>query len=248
MEKRKGSIFRTAWALTVFVPMTLIVSSLILFGVPLRIISPETAHRLSRAWAGASCWASGVRVRTEGAENLPADDGYILAANHQAAFDILVAFVGLPVQFRWLSKESLFRIPMMGWAMTKAGHLPVDRGNSSKTPRLLKAAAKAIKAGTNVIIFPEGTRNRDPEGPLMEFKKGGFVLARLSGRPVVPVGLMGTPQALSMKPFRIHPAEVTIRIGKPLFPKDFPRKELDKFALATRDAVAVLTDRPGGPV
>ncbi len=243
METPKPSFIRTCFAAFVFFWTTLIASGIVLLLVPLRIILGSGAHRVSTWWAATTCRAAGVGIRFEGAENLPPEQGYIIAANHQGVFDILVSFVALPVEFRWLAKLVLFKIPFMGWAMTRAGHLPVVRGDSTQTPRLLRRAAKAIKSGTNVIIFPEGTRNRNPEKGLMLFRKGGFVLASLSKRPVVPLALTGTDKALSTGPLRVHPMTVTVRAGKPLRPEDYSRQDLDRFAADTRAAVAALMDQ-----
>jgi 1-acyl-sn-glycerol-3-phosphate acyltransferase len=240
MDTPKPSLFRTCWALFVAIWSTLIASSIVMLCVPLRIINGTGAHRVSTWWAASVCRAAGIKVEFQGAENLPPDQGYIFVANHQGVFDILVSFVALPVEFRWLAKLVLFKIPFLGWAMTRAGHLPVARGDSTQTPRLLRSAAKAIKSGTNVIIFPEGTRNRSPEKGLMAFRKGGFVLSRLAKRPVVPLALIGTDQAISVKPFRVHPMTITVRLGKPISPAAYSRKDLDGFAADTRSAVGAL--------
>ena len=242
METPKPSLLRTCIAAFVFFWTTLITSSIVLLLVPLRIMSGTGAHRISTWWATSVCRTAGIKIRFEGAENLPAEQGYIIAANHQGVFDILVSFVALPVEFRWLAKLVLFKIPFMGWAMARAGHLPVVRGDSSQTPRLLRSAARAIQSGTNVIIFPEGTRNRTPEKGLMEFRKGGFVLSTLSKRPVVPLALIGTNLAISNSPFRVHPMTVTVRAGKPLYPKNYSRHDLDRFAAEARAAVAALME------
>lgn len=243
METPKPSLFRTCLAAFVFFWTTLIASNLVLILVILRIVGGTGAHKISTWWAASTCRWAGMKIVFEGTENLPPDQGYIIAVNHQGVFDILVSYVALPVEFRWLAKLSLFKIPFMGWAMLRAGHLPVVRGDSSQTPRLLRGAAKAIKSGTNVIIFPEGTRNRTPEKGLMPFRKGGFVLSTLSKRPVVPVALIGTNLALSTGPLRVHPMTIRVRAGAPLYPADYSRQELDRFAADTREAVAALMEK-----
>ena len=242
MEANKPTLLRTCFAATVFFFFTIGTSLAVMLLVPLRIIGGTGAHRLSTFWAASVCWAAGIKIRVEGLDNLPRDQGYIIAANHQGVFDILVTFVALPVEFRWLAKLSLFNIPFMGWAMTRAGHLPVARGDSTQTPRLLRGAAKAIRSGTNVIIFPEGTRNRTPEKGLMEFHKGGFILSTLSKRPVVPLALIGTDKALSVKPLRVHPRTVVVRVGRPISPDSYDRKDLDGFAQNTRNQLAAMID------
>ena len=91
----------------------------------------------------------------------------------------------LPVQFRWLAKVELFRIPIFGFAMQRAGYISIDRSDRKAAILSLKRAAEIIRGGVSVLIFPEGTRSRD--GNIRPFKSGGFILAidsvcPLSGR------------------------------------------------------------------
>jgi 1-acyl-sn-glycerol-3-phosphate acyltransferase len=96
----------------------------------------------------------------------------------------------LPVQFRWLAKAELFKIPIFGRAMRGVGYISIDRSNRKSAFESLKQAALTIRNGTSVLIFPEGTRSRD--GRILPFKKGGFVLAVDAGVPVVPIIIKGT--------------------------------------------------------
>ena len=83
-----------------------------------------------------------------------------------------------------MAKESLFRIPFLGWAMNRAGFIPIDRSNRRRAIDSLQLAAERIRAGKSVIVFPEGTRSKD--GSLQPFKRGPFHLALQAGAPVVP--------------------------------------------------------------
>jgi 1-acyl-sn-glycerol-3-phosphate acyltransferase len=111
-------------------------------------------------------------------------------ANHQSNFDILALFAGLPVQFRWLAKEELFRIPLFGWAMRRCGYIPIDRSNRKKALQGMEEAVQRIHEGASVVIFPEGTRS--PDATLLPFKKGGFILALQAQVPVVPIAISGS--------------------------------------------------------
>ena len=135
--------------------------------------------------------------------------------NHQSALDIHSLLVALPFEFKFVAKESLFRIPLFGWAMKRAGHISLDRDNPRKALKSMDEAARKIRGGLNIVIFPEGTRGVG--GTLLPFKKGGFALALKAKVPVVPVGIVGTA---ALQPEGAHVPQrgghVTIRMGEPI--------------------------------
>jgi 1-acyl-sn-glycerol-3-phosphate acyltransferase len=180
-------MFRTAFFVTIFIPWTLFV---IFTGVPLSFIRSDYLHSYARFWAKISLRLAGVRLSVKGIENIPTDRPIIYMPNHQSNFDILALFAGLPGQFRWLAKEELFHIPLLGMAMRRTGYIPVNRSDRRKAIQGMAEAVRRITEGTSVIIFPEGTRS--PDGTLLPFKKGGFIMALQSQVPVVPVAIRGS--------------------------------------------------------
>ncbi|UCG13274.1 MAG: 1-acyl-sn-glycerol-3-phosphate acyltransferase [Deltaproteobacteria bacterium] len=176
--------------------------------------SSNAAHLVGRLWARSILFASGVRVRLDGVDNIDLRQAYVFAANHQSQFDIFALLGCLPVQFRWLAKQELFRIPILGSAMRGADYIPIDRSNRKEAFRSIDQAAARVRQGTSVVIFPEGTRSLD--GSLKSFKKGGFYLAIKSGRPIVPVSISGTFLILPKKGFRIRPSVVSVQVGQPV--------------------------------
>ena len=110
--------------------------------------------------------------------------------NHQSALDIYALLFSLPLSFKWIAKRQLFMIPFIGWAMKRAGYISLDRENPREALKAMGDAARKIREGLNIIIFPEGTRSKD--GVLLPFKKGGFSLALRAGVPIMPVGIIGT--------------------------------------------------------
>jgi 1-acyl-sn-glycerol-3-phosphate acyltransferase len=146
-------------------------------------------------------------------------------SNHQSNFDIPVLLAYLDTQFRWLAKAELFKIPIFGSSMKRAGYISINRSNRRSAFESLKEAARKIRNGVSVLIFPEGTRSRD--GNIRAFKKGGFVLAVDSGVPVVPIVIHGTWSIMSKKGIRIKPGNVVIEILKPIETSDYTRKTKD---------------------
>lgn len=157
---------------------------------------------------------AGTKIEVRGAENVPRDRPVIFVSNHQGAFDIPALQGVIPIQFRWLAKKSLFSVPLIGWSMSLAGYIPIERENSVAAYKSMEEAAERIKNGTSVVIFPEGTRSQT--GELLPFKRGAFMLASKSGVDMVPVAIRGTREILKKGGFWIKPSKVEISFCKPV--------------------------------
>ncbi|MEN8232317.1 MAG: lysophospholipid acyltransferase family protein [Thermodesulfobacteriota bacterium] len=208
--------------------LTLFISIVTLFWTLILRRDAASVQGLAAWWARSICAASGVVVSVTGTEKLDAEKPYIFAANHQSQFDILALQGFLGIDFRWLAKKELFKVPIWGPAMRKAGYIPVDRSRGRQALKSLGEAAQKIAAGTSVIIFPEGTRTRD--GIMQDFKAGAMVLAIKSGVDIIPVAIKGTYEILPKGKLLINPGNVTIRVGNPIATKN--RTSKDKHALA----------------
>jgi 1-acyl-sn-glycerol-3-phosphate acyltransferase len=179
--------------------------------------SGDLSHIDARYWARWSLFCANVKVRVEEEENLPQGPA-IYMPNHVSHFDVLAILGYLNVQFRWTVKKELFRIPLFGLAMKRAGYIRIDRSDHQKAVQSMEEAAEKIKSGSSIVIFPEGTRSRD--GNLQyPFKKGGFHLALQSGVPVVPVAVLGSRVVLPRHSKKVTPGTITMRIGKPIDPQ-----------------------------
>ncbi len=193
---------------------------------------------LPRYWAKIISRLAGMRVTLRGGENLAARQPYILAANHQSQFDIFALQGYLNIDFRWLAKKELFKIPVFGLGMRQAGYIPIDRSRGREAVKSLYAAAERIAAGASVIIFPEGTRS--PDGHLQKFKSGGMVLAIKSGVPIVPVAICGTHDILPKGKLLARPGSVTINVGRPIATSNFKVSDKQELARRLHDEVAAL--------
>jgi 1-acyl-sn-glycerol-3-phosphate acyltransferase len=171
-------------------------------------------HNYARAWGWLIARSSGVRVALSGVDHIDRGKPYILMANHQGAFDIFVLLAYLPIHFKWLAKEELFRIPIFGWAMGAAGYISIDRKGKKKALESIENAVTKIREGASVLVFPEGTRS--PDGKIHPFKKGGFTLAIKAGVPIIPISIRGSRDVLPRGSFRVKPGEIEIAIGKPI--------------------------------
>jgi len=179
-------------------------------------------HKIAGMWARSILFGSRIKVRIRGLSNIDISRSYIYMPNHQSFYDIPVILGCLPVQFRWLAKHELFEIPLFGMAMRRAGYISINRTNRRSAFKSLKVAARIIRNGVSVVIFPEGTRSSD--GHILPFKKGGFVLAIQSGVPIVPVIIQGTSAIMTKKKKKIIPGEVLIEVRAPIMTTDYTFK------------------------
>ena len=218
--------------------LTLFVSLVTLFWTLVLRRDADSIQELAAWWARSVCSFCGVSVSVTGTGNLTPGKPYIFAANHQSQFDIFALQGYLGVDFRWLAKKELFRVPIWGAAMRRAGYIPVDRSHGRQALKSLDEAAGKIAAGTSVIIFPEGTRTLD--GSLQEFKAGAMVLAIKSGVDIVPVAIKGTYEILPKGRLLMNGGRVSILVGNPIATKSFSTKDKHTLAKVLHDDVAGL--------
>ena len=204
-------MLRACLYLLFFVPWTLFCTFFAMLAMYIDR-SGKTYHWLALQWSKGCLWAAGIRLTVEGTEHLPCDRPLIFMGNHQSYFDIPVLFQATPLPFTWLAKEELFRIPVFGHSIRAAGYIPINRGNGRDSLKSLNRAADLVKAGRSVAIFPEGTFSGD--GTLLPFKRGGFILAAMSGVPIAPFSIAG---AMAINPpdnlFNLRPGVISIHFS-----------------------------------
>jgi 1-acyl-sn-glycerol-3-phosphate acyltransferase len=203
----------------------------------------NSVHRVARLWGRSILWVSGVKVRIIGLENIDPNRSAIYMSNHQSNFDIPVFFSALPVQFRWLAKAELFKIPIFGQGMRGAGYISIDRSDRKSAMRSLARAAQSIRNGTSVLVFPEGTRSSD--GALLPFKSGGFILAIDAGVPVVPMAVQGTFEVMPKYAKMIRSNEVRIILRPPIDSTAYTRNTRTEMMAHVRSSIlTAMTDMP----
>jgi 1-acyl-sn-glycerol-3-phosphate acyltransferase len=193
------------------------------------------SHLSARLWGRSILAASGIRVRVTGMERIDPAKSYIFMSNHQSNFDIPVLLAYLKVQFRWLAKKELFKIPFFGYAMQRVGYISINRSDRRSAFLSLKRAAQIIRGGVSVLIFPEGTRSLDDQ--IRPFKKGGFILALDAGVPIVPVVIRGTRSIMPKERLRIRPGQVSLEILAPIDTTAYTRKSKEDLIAAVRRAI-----------
>lgn len=195
----------------------------------------DTIHKVARIWAKCILVASGVKVTVKGLPNIDPAGSYIYMSNHLSNFDIPILMSYLPVQFRWLAKAELFRIPLFGYAMKRAGYISIDRSDRKSAIQSLNKAAKIIRNGVSVVIFPEGTRSQNNN--IQPFKKGGFFLAIDSGVHIVPIIIHAAWSIMPKKQFLVKPGNVVLEITSPIESSDYTRETRDDLMEKIRNVI-----------
>ena len=149
-------------------------------------------------------------MKTEGRENVPKDTAVIFAANHRTNADPPVVAACSKGRHCFMAKEELFRNPLFGWLIRNLGAVPVSRGKGDMA--VIDTAVERLENGTNLMIFPEGTRSKD--GKVHRGHTGAALIAAKSGKPIVPVGIC-FGEKLSFR------TPITIKYGKPIYPADY---------------------------
>jgi 1-acyl-sn-glycerol-3-phosphate acyltransferase len=149
------------------------------------------------------------KFKTSG--QLPANkrNPYVMVSNHESFVDMLL-LSHLKMEMKYLSKESILRIPLVGWMMKMSGDVSLLRGDRSSGAAALIVCEKWLKRKMSVMIFPEGTRSSD--GEMRSFKDGAFVLAIRTQTPMLPVVVHGTRSALRKSDWRMGDAKAEVRV------------------------------------
>jgi 1-acyl-sn-glycerol-3-phosphate acyltransferase len=220
----------------------LVLGSLVLAGAAIAVswIPPpgSWSFGVMRVWSTALLAAAMARVEVRYAPELQPGRSYVFLSNHQSLFDVPALIATLPGQVRMVAKRSLFRIPLFGWALQASGCIPVDRADRSTAGQTFASAAARLRAGTSILIFPEGTRGTTDV--LLPFQRGGFLLALKSGLPIVPVGIRGTRAIQHRSNWVIRPGTAVVSYGAPIDPAAFGLRRKAELTSEVRARIAEL--------
>ncbi len=199
-------------------------------------------HRVAAAWARMLLRIAGVRVAVEGLEHVKPGGSYVFVSNHLSFMDIPVVLPHIPVQFRFLAKKGLFKVPFIGYHLKRAGHIAVHRSDARASVKTMNDAAGILRErGVSILVFPEGGR---APGPMRDFKEGPAYIAIKAGVPLVPLGLSGTREVLPMGSLLVKPRRVTLRIGAPVPTAGLRMQDRQSLTARLQEQVAQLAARP----
>jgi 1-acyl-sn-glycerol-3-phosphate acyltransferase len=169
------------------------------------------------------------KFETDGTPPADPRNPYVVVANHESYADIFL-ISHFPWEMKWLSKDAVFKIPIMGWIMRMANDIPIKRGKRESVISAMAGCRDRLKKRVSVMIFPEGTRALGDD--LLPFKDGAFRLAVENGVPILPIAVAGTRDCMAKGSFVFRPARAKGRVLDPV-----PTSGL------TMDDVPALRDR-----
>ncbi len=182
-----------------------------------------TAMRLNGLW----------RFRVRGSLADPRRP-YVVVANHESYADIFLISC-FPWEMKWLSKDTMFKIPCMGWMMQMAGDIKLIRGKRESALDAIKQCRDRLSKKVSIMIFPEGTRSRDWE--MLPFKDGAFRLAIEAGAPILPIAVAGTRGAMAKGTFQFQPARAIAQALEPIETKDLTLADLQALKQRVRERI-----------
>ena len=159
---------------------------------------------------------------------------YVVVANHESYADVFLISC-FPWEMKWLSKDTMFKIPCMGWMMQMAGDVKLVRGNRDSAADAIVQCRDRLAKNVSVMIFPEGTRSRTWE--MLPFKDGAFRLAIESGAPILPIAVAGTRYAMAKGTFRFLPARAIAQVLEPISTTGLTLADIADLKQRTRDRI-----------
>ena len=184
----------------------------------------------------------------------PPDRPFVIVANHESMGDIMTAF-HLRHHFKWIAKDTIFRVPLLGWFMPMAGYISIKRGSPASARKCMEKARAWLERGVSVLFFAEGTRSTD--GGVQPFKPGAFKLAVATGVDVLPAAFSGTRENLRKQSWRFGRTytRMRLRVGTPIPVAGLCEEDVKGLAERARAQVIVLkraledeASDPSGPV
>lgn len=186
-------------------------------------------EKFGHRWTRKLAWLTGAKYEID-LSALEPEGHYVFMLNHQSQLDIMIGYWLLwKHKVRFLAKKSLWSVPVFGWAMWGAGHIPIDRSNRRVAMKSIENAVAIVKGGVSPIVFPEGTRSSD-FSKLQEFKTGGIILALKTGLPVAPVVISGMGDVLPKGSWKLNPKPVVrVKALAPIDTTAYTLKDRDRF-------------------
>ncbi|WP_396206116.1 lysophospholipid acyltransferase family protein [Gemmatimonas sp.] len=184
-----------------------------------------TAMRLNGLW----------KFRTRGSLD-DARRPYVVVANHESYADVFLISC-FPWEMKWLSKDTMFKIPCMGWMMQMAGDIKLVRGDRDSTINAIAQCRDRLAKKVSVMIFPEGTRSKTQE--MLPFKDGAFRLAIETQAPVLPIAVAGTRNAMAKGTFRFLRARALAQVLEPIDTTGMTMDDIGRLKQMARERIDI---------
>ncbi len=230
LARRAGALAFAGWA-----GVLLLLTLPVLWGLVL-VLSGRGPDRIVRLWCRGVLALCGCPLRVEGLENLAGHGPAVLASNHSSYLDAVVLLAAIPTEFRFVAKRELASTWLVGSVIRKVGHLTVERVDLSRSVADAERVTAALRGGTSVLFFPEGTFRRAPG--LLPFRLGAFKAAVETERPVIAITISGTREVLPADSWLPTPRPISVAISTPIVPEGTGWQEIVRLRNLVRDGIA----------
>jgi 1-acyl-sn-glycerol-3-phosphate acyltransferase len=173
------------------------------------------------------------RTKVIGRHNIPRDGAFVLAPIHRSNIDTPLAAAVSSRRLRFMGKDSLWKIRVIGWILSALGAFPVTRGTADR--EALKRCIAVLEMGEPLVLFPEGTRQSGPI--VMHLFDGAAYIAVKAGVPIIPLGIGGSERVMPKGKKMIYPRKCVLVIGEPI------SAQVDETGRVSRSAVKELTEK-----
>lgn len=183
-------------------------------------------------------WESGVKITVIGEENVPQDIPVLYIGNHRSYFDILLTYTRCPLRTGYVSKKEMERYPLLSNWMKYLHCLFLDRKDIKQGLKTILTAIEKVRSGISICIFPEGTRNTNPdETELLPFHEGSFKIASKSGCPIIPMAISNSVEIFEAHFPKIRSTHVVLEYGRPIYVKDLPKEDQRHLGAYTQNLI-----------
>lgn len=193
------------------------------------------AFTLSKIWAWIVLKVTFTRPVIKGKAKIKKDTSYVVISNHQSHFDIPVLVTKLGIQFRWIIKKELLKVPLFGYALYASRNIFIDRSDKEETINSIHKGIERLPRATSLLFFAEGTRS--PNGKIHEFKKGGFVTAIENQMMILPVTVNGSRKVLPKGSIIFNPGTVEVIVGDPIDASDYSDESIEEMMNGARNII-----------
>ena len=200
------------------------------------LISQKAGAFSACMWGRVICFITPLKIFIRGKENICKKHSYVIISNHQSAYDIFLLSGFLPINFRWIMKKELLKVPLLGFACKKAGFIFIDRKSPKAALKSIIEVKKKLVNGASVAVFPEGTRSQQKE--MLPFKKGAFKFAFDLELDILPVTIVNSYKIMRKGFFNVVPGKTGLIVHKSIPIKDY-NNDMDKLMTETRELLEI---------
>ena len=217
-----------------FVTLTIITAVVVIIGCSIGD-KKFWSYYPPKYWSKISCRLALCRIKVVQEGKLDPNQSYVFTPNHQSYTDIFLVYGYLNQNIKWVQKQELRKIPIVGKACELAGHIYVNQSSYKSMRETIIKAKERLSGGTSIVMFPEGARTLT--GKMDKFRRGAFIIAQEMKLPIVPITINGAFDVMRRGSFLLMPGNLELVIHQPIPTQDLTDEEVVGLLNKTHDIV-----------